>query len=168
MNETNENQSPRSTEQRETPEVARAHPLARFFFLQTTFGILFVLLLIAGGFFAYMSLTKESYPDLDIPNATITTAWPGADPQTIEEQVTQEIEDEISTLKGLKTYSSASFDSFSIIAVEFSAESETGEAMQRLRDAVSDAESKLPRDAQAPDIQQVSVDDRPITGTMKH
>jgi len=149
-------------ERRETAEVARAHPLARFFFLQTTFAILFTLLLIAGGYFAYTNLTKESYPDLDIPQATVTTAWPGADPQTIEEQVTQEIEDEIATLKGLKTFSSASFDSFSIISVEFTAESDTNEAMQRLREAISDAEGQLPRDAETPTIQQVSVDDRPI------
>jgi multidrug efflux pump subunit AcrB len=148
--------------QKESKEVANAHPLARFFFLQTTFGILFTLLLTAGGFFAYSNLTQESLPDLDIPNATVTTLWPGADPQTIEEQITQEIEDEIATLKGLKTFSSASFDSYSIIAVEFTAESDTTQAMQRLRDAVSDAQSNLPKEAESPDIQQVAVDDRPI------
>lgn len=148
--------------QKETQEVASAHPLARFFFLQTTFGLLLSLLLITGGLFAYSNLTKESLPDLDIPNATITTSWPGADPQTIEEQITQEIEDEVATLKGLKTFSSASFDSYSIIAVEFTAESDTNQAMQRLREAVSDAQGNLPKAAESPDIQQVAVDDRPI------
>lgn len=146
----------------ESAEVAAAHPLMRFFFLKTSFAILFTLLLMAGGFMAYLNLVKESLPDLDIPQATITTAWPGADPQTIEEQVTQMIEDEIATLKGLKTFSSASFDSFSIIAVEFTAQSDSEDAMQRLRVAVSDAEAELPAEAEAPDLQQVSVDDRPI------
>ena len=153
---------------KESKEVASAHSLARFFFLQTTFGILFTLLLTAGGFFAYNNLTQESLPDLDIPNATVTTLWAGADPQTIEEQITQEIEDEIATLKGLKTFSSASFDSYSIIAVEFTAESDTAQAMQRLRDAVSDAQSSLPKEAESPDIQQVAVDDRPIMTVTLH
>ncbi|ETI61124.1 efflux RND transporter permease subunit [Marinomonas profundimaris] len=147
---------------KESSEVASAHPLARFFFLKTTFGLLFSLLLVTGGYFAYSSLTKESLPDLDIPNATVTTLWPGADPQTIEEQVTRELEGEIATLKGLKTYSSASFDSYSIIVVEFTADSDTTQAMQRLRDAVSDAQSSLPKDAEVPDIKQVAVDDSPI------
>ncbi|MCB5161687.1 efflux RND transporter permease subunit [Marinomonas algarum] len=146
----------------ESHDVANAHPLARFFLLKTTFGLLLTLLLFAGGYFAYSSLTKESLPDLDIPNATVTTLWAGADPQTIEEQVTQKLEDEITTLKGLKTFSSASFDSYSIIAVEFTADSDTAEAMQRLRDAISDAQSNLPREAEFPNIQQVAVDDRPI------
>lgn len=146
----------------ETSEVAAAHPLARFFFLQTTFALLFTMILVVGGYFAYSNLTKESYPDLDIPNATIATAWPGADPQTIEEQITQKIENEISTLRGLKTFASASFDSFSVIAVEFTAESDTREAMQRLREAVADAENALPSDAESPKIKQVAVDDRPI------
>ncbi|WP_084396591.1 efflux RND transporter permease subunit [Henriciella aquimarina] len=162
MTETSSEQSESPGPQPETPEVANAHPLSRFFFLKTTFGLLFTFLLIAGGFFAYSNLTKEALPDLDIPNATITTLWAGADPQTIEEQVTQVLEDEIATLKGLKTFSSASFDSYSIIAVEFTADTDTDDAMQRLRDAVSDATGDLPDKAEAPDIQQVSVNDQPI------
>ncbi|MEQ3622816.1 MAG: efflux RND transporter permease subunit [Marinobacter sp.] len=157
MSEHEEHSAPR-----ETDEVAHAHPLARFFFLQTTFAILFTALLVAGGYFAYSNLVKESLPDLDIPMAIITTAWPGADPTTIESQVTKELEDEIATLKGLKTFSSASFDSFSNISVEFTAQSDSTDAMRRLREAVSDAESNLPSDAESPSIQQVSVDDRPI------
>lgn len=157
MSETDDRSTPRETE-----EVARAHPLARFFFLQTTFALLFTLLLLAGGYFAYSNLVKESLPDLDIPMALIITVWPGADPQTMESQVTKELEDEIATLKGLKTYSSASFDSYSNIAVEFSAQSDPDDAMRRLREAISDAESDLPADAESPSIHQVSVDDRPI------
>tara|TARA_R110002167_G_scaffold45324_3_gene136224 strand:+ start:18644 stop:21871 length:3228 start_codon:yes stop_codon:yes gene_type:complete len=149
-------------EHQESNEVASAHPLARFFLLKTTFGLLFTALLVVGGYMAYLSLTKESLPDLDIPQATITTLWPGADPDTIEKKITQEIEDEISKLKGLKTFSSASNDSFSIIAVEFTAETNSADAMQRLRDAVADAQASLPANAEAPSIQQVSVDDRPV------
>ncbi|MEQ8747711.1 efflux RND transporter permease subunit [Pyruvatibacter sp.] len=146
----------------ETPEVRNAHPLARFFFLKTTFATLLVTLLVAGGYMAYLSMVKEAYPDLDIPRATITTSWPGADPQTIEEQVTQEIEDELTSLKGLKSLTSASFDSFSIIAVEFEANADPQESMTLLRSKVSDADSQLPSDVETPTISQVSVDDRPI------
>ena len=104
---------------RETPEVASAGALARFFFLKTTFGILLVTLLTLGGVMSYFSLVKESLPDLDIPQATITTTWPGADPQTIEKQVTDKIETELTSLQGLKAINSASFDSVSVISVEF-------------------------------------------------
>ncbi|WP_170003992.1 efflux RND transporter permease subunit [Pseudopontixanthobacter vadosimaris] len=146
----------------ESDAVADAGPLARFFFLKTTFGILLTTLLVVGGVMAYFSLVKESLPDLDIPQATITTTWPGADPATIEEQVTQEIEDELTTLAGVKAINSASFDSFSLISVEFEASADSGEAIARLREKVADAEAELPSEAEKPTIEQVSVDDRPV------
>lgn len=161
-NKSVQNNSSENQPRRETKEVANAHPLSRFFFLKTTFAILLTVLLCAGGFAAYSNLVKESIPDLEIPIASVTTAYPGADPQTIEEQVTQVIEDELSTLKGLKSLASASFDSFSVISVEFEANADSKEAMQKLRESVSDAESQLPRDVESPDILQVSASDAPI------
>lgn len=146
----------------ETDEVRNAHPLARFFFLQPIFGILLVVTLLLGGLMAYSQLVKESLPDLNIPQATITTTWPGADPRTMEEQVTDVIEDEVTTLQGVTRVDSASFDSFSIISVEFDASADSVDAMTRLRAAVADAEAELPADVERPAIAQASVDDRPI------
>jgi multidrug efflux pump subunit AcrB len=145
-----------------TAEVRDAHPLARFFFLKPIFGILLAVTLGLGGVMAYMQLVKESLPDLNIPQASITTSWPGADPRTIEEQVTDVIEDEITTLQGVKRVDSASFDSFSVISVEFDASADPLDAMTRLRAAVADAEAELPADVERPTISQASVDDRPI------
>ena len=146
----------------ETEEVRNAHPLARFFFLQPIFAILLVVTLLLGGVMAYSQLVKESLPDLNIPQATISTTWPGADPLTMEEQVTDIIEDEVTTLQGVRRVDSASFDSFSIISVEFEASADPLDAMTRLRAAVADAEAELPDDVERPTITQASVDDRPI------
>lgn len=154
-------QAPRAAN-RETVEVRSAHPLQRFFFLQPIFGTLLVLILLVGGMAAYVQLVKESLPDLDIPQATITTSWPGADPLTMEEQVTDVIEDELTTLQGVRRVDSASFDSYSIISVEFDASADPVDAMTRLRAAVADAEGELPANAERPTIAQANVDDRPI------
>lgn len=148
--------------QQETEEVRNAHSLARFFFLQPIFGILLVITLLLGGLMAYLQLVKESLPDLDIPQATITTTWAGADPQTMEEQVTDIIEDEVTTLQGVRRVDSASFDSFSVISVEFEASADPVDAMTRLRASVADAEADLPADVERPTIKQASVDDIPI------
>src|SRR5690606_13092422 len=145
----------------ESEEVRAAHPLARFFFLQPIFGILLLITLVLGGLMAYTQLVKESLPDLNIPQATITTAWPGADPRTIEEQVTDFIEDEVTTLEGVRKVDSASYDSFSVISVELDASADPVDAMPRLRAAVADAESELPADVERPRIEQAPVDDRP-------
>lgn len=144
------------------PDPEQASWAAKFFLLRPTFGILLAMLLILGGLMSYLSLNKESLPDLEIPQATISTFWAGADPQTIEMEITEPLEKEIKTLKGLKSVTSASFDSYSIIAVEFDANVKLAEGMQRLRVKIDDAESEIPREAEAPTINQVSVDDRPI------
>ncbi len=164
MSAGSEEQQPPNSEaaQIESDEVRNAHPLARFFFLQPIFGILLVVTLVLGGIMAYSQLVKESLPDLNIPQATITTTWPGADPLTMEEQVTDIIEDEVTTLQGVRRVDSASFDSYSIISVEFEASADPLDAMTRLRAAVADAEAELPDDVERPTIKQASVDDRPI------
>ncbi len=152
----------------ETPEVRDAHPLMRFFFLKPIFGILLLVTLSLGGLMAYTQLLKEALPDLDIPQATITTLWPGADPRTMEEQVTDVIEDEVTKLRGVRTVNSASFDSYSIISVEFEASADSIDAMTRLRASVADAEAELPAQVESPLINQVSVDDRPIFTLVLH
>lgn len=163
-----EQPSESSRVQPESEAVRNAHPLARFFFLQPIFGILLVVTLLLGGVMAYMQLVKESLPDLNIPQATITTIWAGADPRSIEEQVTDVIEDEVTTLRGVKRVDSASFDSFSIVSVEFEASADPVDAMTRLRAAVADAEAELPSDIDKPAIAQATVDDRPIFSFTLH
>ncbi|WP_239807242.1 efflux RND transporter permease subunit [Croceicoccus hydrothermalis] len=143
-------------------EKGTTNTAANFFFLKTTFGILLLLILSVGGLLAYTQLVKESLPDLEIPQATISTQWPGSDPQTIEQQITQPIEDELTSLAGVDTINSASFDSFSLISVEFQADADAQSSIQRLRAAVDQAGSELPAEAEQPSVEQVSVDDRPI------
>ncbi|NCC24621.1 MAG: efflux RND transporter permease subunit [Deltaproteobacteria bacterium] len=143
-------------------EPGEPSALARFFLVRPIFAILLTASLVISGLMAYQSIVKEAAPDLAIPQATVETEWPGADPETMEKQVTNEIEKRIKSLKGLKQVRSASFDSFSIIAVEFRSEADLTESMQLLREKVRDAEPDLPKEARKPRIEQVSVDDTPI------
>ena len=154
----------RSPQSDRTPENNKLETskLSRFFFLNTIFAILLTILLIVGGVLGYFSMTKQSQPDINIAVANITTTWPGADPQTIEQQVTDEIETEISSVENVKQIQSASYTGFSIINVEFTSSADTDRAIQELRQAVSQAESELPEDAEQPVVEQVSLDDAPI------
>ncbi|MCG6156338.1 efflux RND transporter permease subunit [Rubinisphaera margarita] len=148
--------------QHDVPDEANASTLAKFFILRPVFGLLLLVLFIAWGLMAYDSLVKESMPDLEIPQATITTVWPGADPESIEQEVTEKIETSVMSMRGVKRVRSSSFDSYSIIAVEFQAEADLSESMQLLRVEVDDAFGELPREIEKPQVTQVSVDDAPI------
>jgi len=137
-------------------------PIMRFFFIRPIFAILLTFLMVLSGLMAYQSIVKEAAPDLAIPQAIVQTEWAGADPETIEKQITNQIEKKIKSMKGLKRIRSASFNSYSIIAVEFRPSADLTESMQILREKVRDAEPDLPKDAKKPKIEQVSVDDTPM------
>ncbi len=144
------------------PDVVQASPFTRFFFLRTVFGILLTVLLVVGGLLGYGSMIKESNPDIAVAIASVTTTWGGADPETIEQQITNELEKEIKSVEGLKTLDSASFSGFSLINAEFRTDVDVDQSIQKLRDAVSKAEANLPREADQPSVQAVSVSDAPI------
>ena len=144
----------------------QAESLFQFFFVKPVFGILLAGLLLVAGLLACQSMIKEANPDLAIPQAIVTTAWEGASPELIEKQITNEIEKEVKTLKGLKRYRSGSLDSTSVIAVEFVAEASIEESLQLLRAKVNQAEANLPKEAKKPKIEQVSVTDTPILTLM--
>ncbi|MDJ0619827.1 MAG: efflux RND transporter permease subunit [Calothrix sp. MO_192.B10] len=144
------------------PDENNASGLAKFFFLKTVFGILLIILLTFGGWMGYQSMVKEADPDIKIAKAMITTTWGGADPETIESQVTDKIEKELKSLKGLKKIESSSFNGVSKISVEFVANANINESIQLLRQKVDDAEPEINSDADKPKIDQISVQDAPI------
>ncbi len=136
-----------------------------FFFTRQIFGILLCFMLMAGGLMGYFAMVKEGDPDIKIARAMITTVWPGTDAETIENQVTDKIEEEIKSLQGLDDFTSASFNSFSIINVSFKAESPVAESIQQLRGKINDAEPELPLEStgrEKPDFEQISQQDAPV------
>ncbi|WP_228056633.1 efflux RND transporter permease subunit [Microcoleus sp. LEGE 07076] len=144
------------------PTSKKPSGVARFFILNTIFAILLSLLMVVGGGLGYFSMTKQSNPDIDIAVASVTTTWGGADPQTIEQQVTSKIETEITSVENVSKIQSASYTGYSVISVEFNSQADPDKAVQELRQAVSQAESKLPANAEQPVVRQSSVNDAPI------
>ena len=147
------------------PEHEPTSPLIQFLFTRQVLGILLCFLLVMGGVMGYFSMVKESDPDIKIARAIITTTWGGTDAETIENRVTDKFEKEIKSLQGLKSVKSATFNSFSIIDVEFRAEAPVANSIQELRGKVDDAIPELPTESEGreqPDFQQVSQQDSPV------
>ncbi|MGK7937067.1 MAG: efflux RND transporter permease subunit, partial [Xenococcaceae cyanobacterium] len=146
----------------DAPLGSGASPFAKFFFLQTVFAILLSLLLIVGGLMGASTMVKEGNPDINVAIATIQTNWGGADPETIENQVTDKIEKELKSLKGLKDLSSASFDGSSLIQVEFAAEAPIAESISLVRAEVDEAKPEIASEADEPKVEQISTQDTPV------
>ncbi len=149
-------------EKHDAPDPSKASPLSRFFFLETVFAILLSALLIVGGLMGVSTMVKEGNPDINFAIAKIQTNWGGADPETIENQVTDKIEKELKSLKGLKDLSSASFDGSSLIKVEFEAEAPIAESIALVRAEVDEAKPEIAEDADEPKVEQVATQDTPV------
>ncbi|MDJ0682617.1 MAG: efflux RND transporter permease subunit [Xenococcaceae cyanobacterium MO_167.B52] len=151
-----------SQEKHDAPDPNRASPFAKFFFLKTIFAILLSLLMIVGGVLGATSMVKEGNPDINVAIATVQTDWGGADPETIENQITDKIEKELKSLKGLKNLDSASFDGSSLIQVEFVAEAPIAESISLVRAEVDEAKPEISSEAEEPKVEQVSTQDTPV------
>lgn len=136
--------------------------LFRFFFIKTVFSTLVMILILMSGYMAYHSLVKEAMPDLQIAKASVSVAWPGASAESVEKEVTSELEKKIKTIKGVKKLVSGSMSGSSTILVDFTADIELREAMQMLREKVADAESAFPSEVLKPEVMQMSMSEAPV------
>lgn len=121
-----------------------------------------VLMIVLVGSFSYVSLPRESSPDVKIPYVFVSTVYPGVSPQDIENLVTQEIEKEVKGITGVKKITSVSRESFSSISVEFYTNVVIDDALQKVRDKVSTAKTKMPTDIKEPVITEINFSEFPI------
>jgi multidrug efflux pump subunit AcrB len=124
--------------------------------------ILIILMLSAWGIYSFLSLPRESNPEVKIPIAVVSTFYPGASPTDVEEFVTKKIEAEIAGLKGVKKITSSSFNSLSSITVEFEAKEDIETSIRRLKDKVDSARPKISTEAEEPVVSEISLDDTPV------
>ncbi len=121
--------------------------------------------LIVAGAMSYISLPLESAPDVKIPYILITTVHPGVSPADIENTITNEIEEKLSGLKGMKEFKSTSSEGLSQIVVEFHSDVEIDNALQRVKDKVDLARPELPKntdDPVEPVVNEINLAERPI------
>ena len=122
----------------------------------------FSLIIILLGLVAYTRLPVREYPDIDPPIVSISTFYRGASPNVVETEITDVLEEQLSTIEGVKTLTSSSQEQGSIITVEFELGRDVDEAANDVRDRVSRVRGALPREADDPIIEKVDVNAQPI------
>ena len=78
-----------------------------------------VLGIIVLGVVAYLKMTPDLLPNMDFPYVIIVTSDPGASPESIEQAITRPVEQSMATLDKIKTVTSTSQDSVSMVTLEF-------------------------------------------------
>ena len=120
--------------------------------------------LIVFGMVAYRTLGVALYPDVDIPVVTVTVTYEGAAPHTVETEVTEVLEESLSTISGIKSMRSETSEGLSQVFLEFELKRDIDIAAQDVRDKVSSVQYELPSEAEAPIIEKLDPDATPILG----
>ncbi len=133
-----------------------------FFIRRPVFASVCSLLIILVGIVGYTRLPVQEYPTIDPPVVSVTTTYPGANPQVVETEVTEILEEQINGVEGIKTLTSESQQSVSAITVQFNLDVDLDIAAQDVRDRVSRAVDNLPDDVDVPIVSKESADASPI------
>ncbi|UWS31697.1 multidrug efflux RND transporter permease AcrD [Erwinia pyrifoliae] len=124
--------------------------MANFFIDRPIFAWVLAILLCLTGGLAIVSLPIEQYPDLAPPNVRITANYPGASAETLENTVTQVIEQNMTGLDNLMYMSSqSSHTGQATVTLTFEAGTNPDEARQQVQNQLQTALRKLPQDVQA-------------------
>ena len=118
--------------------------------------------LVLFGYIGYTRLSVRELPDIDPPVVSVQTTLPGANARVVETAVTDVLEEELSTIQGLRTLSSSSAEQNSFITLEFTLDRPIDIAAQDVRDKVSRVRGRLPQDVLEPLIEKQSADAQPF------
>ena len=114
------------------------------------------------GLFSLSNLAVDQYPEIEIPQISVITTYPGANAADIETNITRVLEDNLNTVSNLKKLTSKSQDNVSLITVEFEYGSDLDEGANEIRDVVSRSLSMLPDDVEYPTIFKFSTSMIPV------
>ncbi len=115
-------------------------------------------LIVIAGIGGFLGADVRELPDVDRPVVTISTAYSGAAPETIDREVTSVIEGAAGRVPGVKGISSSSRFGTSRVTVEFRDGVDLDVAATDLREAVNRVQNSLPDDAEAPRVVKADAD----------
>ena len=104
------------------------------------------------GLASYVTVPKESSPEIVVPNIFVHTIYPGVAPKDIETLISRPIEEELNTIGDVKHVTSISTEGVSSINVEFEAGVDMDAALAKVREKVDIAKPDLPEAAEDPQI----------------
>ncbi|TCC89573.1 efflux RND transporter permease subunit [Pedobacter hiemivivus] len=98
------------------------------------------------GVIGYNFLGVREYPNIDPTVINVRTSYPGANSDIIESQITEPLEKSINGIDGIRNISSSSNQGSSNITIEFNLNKNIDDAANDVRDKVSEAARRLPKD----------------------
>ncbi|KZL90243.1 efflux RND transporter permease subunit [Clostridium magnum] len=132
-----------------------------------------IIALLALGVVSYTSLPMDQLPDVDMPTVSVRITESGAAPDQIESKITKKVEDAVGQISGVKHVSSTITEGVSSTTISFELEKPSAEAVQEIKDKLSNIRGSLPRDIDDPvvskfDASASAIFSFAVTGSMSN
>ena len=122
----------------------------------------FTLIILLFGIIGMTFLGIREFPSVDPPIIDVRATYPGANSDVIETQITEPLEQYINAVPGIRSLTSTSRQGGSNISVEFELSVDMETAANDVRDKVSQAVRRLPKDTDPPIVAKADADANPI------
>ena len=123
--------------------------------------VVFVIVAIFG-MYGYFQMAVREFPDVDFPIISVNVVLLGAEPEVIETEIIEPLEEEINTIEGLKELRSEAREQVATITAEFELWRDIDVAAQDVRDRVDRARRDLPDDIEEPIVRKLDPDAQAI------
>ncbi|WP_220812893.1 multidrug efflux RND transporter permease subunit [Pseudomonas paralcaligenes] len=134
--------------------MAFTDPFIRRPVLATVVSLLIILL----GFQAFSKLVIRQYPQMENALITVTTAYPGANAETIQGYITQPLQQSLASAEGIDYMTSASQQNVSIISIYARIGADTDRLFTELLAKANEVKNQLPQDAEDPVLSKEAAD----------
>jgi multidrug efflux pump len=124
--------------------------------------ILLMAVLLFWGYLTYISIPKESTPDVKIPIIYTVVVYEGISPEDSERLLLKPLEKYLRDVEGVKEITSYAFEGSASIVLEFHAGFNSDKALNDVRAKVQDAEGDLPVDAKKPMVHEINLGKFPV------
>ncbi|MGR5322358.1 efflux RND transporter permease subunit [Vibrio sp. DNB22_17_1] len=115
-----------------------------------------LMMILIAGVITYITIPKESSPDITIPIIYVSVGHQGISPTDAERLLVRPIEQELRSIEGVKEMTSVASEGHASVTLEFSVGGNLAEAMADVRDAVDLAKPRLPADSDEPTVNEVT------------
>ena len=103
-------------------------------------------------------MQTDLLPNMNLPYLLVVTTYLGASPEQVESDVTQPLENSLSTLNGVKNVTSQSNENYSLVILEYQDGTDMDSAMVKASTAVNQLSDSLPDMASTPTLMEMSPD----------
>src|SRR5690554_912557 len=124
--------------------------LTRISVNQPVFATMVMVALMVFGIYSYQRLPIEQLPDVDFPVVAVVVSYPGASPETVEQDVIEPIEEAMNTISGIDRIQSTALAGQAMVIGIFDMEVSSSVAVQDARDKLSSVTPDLPDGANDP------------------